>query len=111
MRIALSRTTLVLAASVALSGLVGCASDEQLPSRTHAVLTDIEAARLAELHLNDTAPEASPRDVVSLEQSYQGKGHIVGFHTFFDETQTPPKQSRLVMVEHDGTARELMFKD
>jgi hypothetical protein len=91
--------------------LVGCAKDDDMSSRTHGVLSDREAVRLAELHLNDTAPEASPRDVTSIETSTDGKGHIVVFNTFFDETQRPPKQSRMVMVDHDGDAREVTFKD
>lgn len=110
MRLKNSRTALVVAASLVVSGLVGCAKDD-LSTRTHAVLTEREAARLAELHLDETAPDASPRDVVSIDESYKGRGHIVGFQTFFDETARPPKQSRLVMVDHDGDVRELTFKD
>ena len=104
------QSALVVAASLALAGLVGCAKDD-MSSRTHGILTDREAARLAELHLDDTAADASPRDVVSIEETYNGKGHLVAFHTFYDETGKPPKQSRLVMVDHDGDARELTFKD
>jgi hypothetical protein len=104
------RAALAAVASLVISGLVGCAKDD-MSTRTHGILTDREAARLAELHLDDTAADASPRDVVSIEESYNGKGHIVGFRTYFDETANPPKQSRLVMVDHDGDVRELTFKD
>ena len=104
------RAALVVAASLAVAGLTGCAKDD-MSSRTHAILTDREAARLAELHLDETAPDASPRDVVTIDTSHRGKGHIVGFQTFFDETQRAPKMSRLVMVDHDGDVRELTFKD
>ena len=101
---------LATAASLVVAGLVGCAKDD-MSSRTHAILTDREAARLAELHLDDTAPESSPRDIVSIIKTYDGKGHLIGFHSFFDETQHPTKMSRLVMVDHDGDVRELTFKD
>jgi hypothetical protein len=87
----------------------GCSSQTYPPSPVNAVLTDREAARLAELHLNDIDPQANPRDVVSIEPT--GDGTLVAFNTFFDETHTPPKQSRIVMVEHDGTAREVVFTD
>lgn len=111
MRLKHSRAALVVAASLVVSGLVGGCAKDDTASRTHAVLTDREAARLAELHLNETAPDASPRDIVSIDESYRGRGHIVGFQTFFDENERPPKQSRLVIVDHDGDVRELMFKD
>jgi len=109
MRLSNSRTALVVAAAMVVSGLAGCASD--MSSRTNAILTDREAARLAELHLDDTAPESNPRDIVSIDKSYEGKGHIVAFQSFFDETQHPPKMSRLVRVDHDGDVHELTFKD
>ena len=105
-----SRTALVAAATLAIAGMVGCAKDD-MSTRTQGILNDREAARLAELHLDDTAPDASPRDVTSIETSSDGKGHIVVFNTFFDETQHPPKQSRMVMVDHDGDVREVTFKD
>ena len=109
MRLMNSHAALVAAASLGIVGLVGCAKDDM--SRTHGMLSDLEAVRLAELHLDDTAPEASPRDVTSIETSRDGKGHIVAFNTFFHETQRPPKQSLLVMVDHDGDVREVTFKD
>ena len=102
---------LVAAASLAVSGLLGGCAKDDMSARTHAILTDREAARLAELHLDDTDPDAAPRDVVSVEETHGGRGHIVAFHTFFDETERAPKQSRLVMVDHDGDVRELTFKD
>jgi len=112
MRLKISRPALLAAASLAVAGLLvgGCAKDD-MSSRTHAMLTDREAVRLAELHLDDTDSDAAPRDVVSIEQSHEGRGYIVGFNTFFDETERPPSQSRLVMVDHDGDVRELNFKD
>ena len=93
----------------ALAAVGGCSSDAYPPSPVQAVLTDGEAVRLAELHLNDIDPQANPRDVVSIEQT--GDGTLVGFNTFYDETHTPPKQSRLVMVEHSGKTREVVFSD
>ena len=113
MRLTNSRTALVAAASLVIAALVvgGCAKDNDMSTRTQGILTDREAARLAELHMDDTAPDASPRDVTSIETSTDGKGHIVVFNTFFDETQRPPKQSRMVVVDHDGDVRELTFKD
>ena len=106
-----SHAALVVAASLVVGGLAGCAKDEDYASRPSAILTDREAVRLAELHLDDTAAEASPRDVVAIDTTDQGRGHIVAFQTFFDETQRPPKQSRLVVVDHDGDVREVSFKD
>ena len=111
MRLRNSHAALVVAASLVVSGLVGCAKDEDFAARPSAILTDREAARLAELHMDDTAADASPRDVVTIEQSQGGRGHVVSFHTFYDETARPPKQSRLVMVDHDGDVREVTFKD
>ena len=43
--------------------------------------------------------------------NYSGDGYIIGFQSFFDETQRPPKMSRLVMVKDSGDVRELTFKD
>jgi hypothetical protein len=111
MRLNISRATLLAAASLAVAGLLGGCAKDDMSARTHAILTDREAVRLAELHIDDTDADAAPRDVVSVEQSHEGRGHIVGFHSFFDETQRAPKQSRLVMVDHDGDVRELTFKD
>jgi len=106
------RAAIVAAASIVVAGLVGGCAKDDMSARTHAILTDREAVRLAELHLDDTDPDnAAPRDVVSVETAHEGRGHIVAFHTFFDETERPPKQSRLVMVDHDGDVRELTFKD
>jgi hypothetical protein len=99
---------LATAASLVVAGLVGCAKDDMSPRGT-AVLSDREAARLAEVHLDDNG-NSTPRDVVSMIPSYDGAGYIVGFDSLFDETQHPPKTSRLVMVKHDGDVRELTFK-
>ena len=112
MRLMNSRPALVAAASIVVAGFLGGCAGDDMPSRTPAVLTHREAARLAELHLDDIDPtESKPRDVVSIDESYNGRGHIVGFHTAFDEDEKPPKMSRLVMVDHDGDVRELTFKD
>jgi hypothetical protein len=112
MRLMKSNAALVVAASMVVAGLAGGCAKDDLSSRTHAILTEREAARLAELHLDDTDPdESKPRDIVSIEPSHKGRGHVVGFQTFFDETANPPKMSRLVMVDHDGDVRELQFKD
>ncbi|MEA2709504.1 MAG: hypothetical protein QOF78_2105 [Phycisphaerales bacterium] len=106
-----SRATAVASLFVLSSAvLVGCGGGHDFPaSPVSAILTDREAARLAELHLNDIAPDASPRDIVSLETT--GKGHVIGFETMFDEAKNPPKQSRLVVVKHNGDVREVTFKD
>ena len=103
------RAALMAASALFVSLAGGCASEDFPRSPVNAVLNDREAVRLAELHLDDVAPQASPRDVVTIEAT--GDGHLVGFHTYFDEPQTPPKQSRLVMVEHDGEVREVTFTD
>jgi hypothetical protein len=97
-------------AALGLAGAVGCASKEVYPaSPVPAVLNDREAIRLAELYLDDVAPAASMRDVTTVEPT--GDGYLVGFKTFFNETQRAPKQSRLVMVEHDGDVREMTFRE
>jgi hypothetical protein len=108
-----SRAALMVAASMVMAGLVGgCAKDDDMSSRTHAILTDREAVRLAELHLDDTDPgESKPRDVVAIDTTHEGKGHLVAFQTFFDEDERAPKMSRLVEVDHDGDVRELTFED
>jgi hypothetical protein len=102
---------LATAASLVVAGLVGCAKDNDVPSHSNAILSDREAARLAELHLDDVAPSSNPRDIVSIVPASEGTGYLVGFDSFFDETQRPPKTSRLVVVDHDGDVREMSFKD
>ena len=110
MRLTRSRTALMVAAAMTISGLVGCAKND-MPRNVPAILTDMESARLAELNLDENAPDSSPRDVVSMITNYSGDGYIIGFQSFFDETQRPPKMSRLVMVKDSGDVRELTFKD
>jgi hypothetical protein len=106
-----SRRAAVAAALFASATLsVGCSSSHDYPaSPVNAVLTDREAVRLAELHLNDIDPQANPRDVVAMEPTCTG--YVVSFNTYFDETHVPPKQSRVVMVENDGDVREVRFSD
>ena len=100
----IAASALFVAAAAAAGG---CADYPAWP--VPAVLNDREAVRLAELHLNDVAPESSPRDVVSVDP--MGERTLVAFQTLFDETQRPPKTSRLVLVDHDGDVRELRFMD
>ena len=110
MRINTRAAVVALFVSSSAAFVVGCnAAHDFPPSPVNAVLTDREAVRLAELHLNEIDPQANPRDVVTIDST--GDGTLVGFNTFFDETRVPPKQSRLVMVEHDGTTREVTFAD
>lgn len=102
---------LAAAASLVAAGLAGCSSNKSNPPlRENAVLTDREAARLAEVHMDQDA-NAGPRDIVSITKWHDGEAHLVGFQSFFDETQHPPKASRLVVVDHDGDIREMTFSD
>jgi hypothetical protein len=89
----------------------GCNSKMYPASPVPAVLSDREAVRLADLHLDQLdqhAGESRPRDVVSIEPT--DDGHLVAYHSYFDETMRPPKESRLVLVKHTGDARELTFR-
>jgi hypothetical protein len=90
---------LIAVAAVSSAALVGCSSQTFPPSPVNAILTDREAARLAELHLNQTDPQANPRDVVSIEPT--GDGNLVSFNTFFDETAHPAE----AVADRDGGTR------
>ena len=98
---------LATAASIVLAGLVGCAKSET-SSHTGAILTDLEAGRLAQAHLDDTVG-GNPRDVTFMIPSHDGQGYLVGFNSQVDDTQHPPKMARTVDVDHDGDMRDLTF--
>jgi hypothetical protein len=99
---------LATAASLVVAGLVGCAKNEKVSPHTNAILTDLQAGRLAQAHLDDTVG-ANPRDVVYMIPSYEGKGYLIGFNSVLDATQHPPKVARTVDVDHDGDMRDLSF--
>ena len=113
MHVTRSRAAVAAVASLLLSGVVGCAGGggDYPASPVNTILTDREAVRLAELHLDEIDPNAGPRDVVTVEPTHEGNGQVVGFQTFFDESRQAPKVWRLVMVEHDGDVKEIRYAD
>jgi hypothetical protein len=95
------------AALVGSSLLVGCASHESFPaSPVPAPLSDKQAISLAEEYLDQHNVDER-RMVSSVEPT--GDGNLVSFHTGFAAGAKPPTQSRLVMVKHTGSVREITF--
>jgi hypothetical protein len=105
-----STTCAAAAALLGSSLLVGCASDPLPASPVAAPLTDRQAIELAEDHLDRTRTDAPMRLVNYVEPTAEGDGHFVSFRETFDPMGKPPAQTRLVLVEHDGSARELRFR-
>jgi hypothetical protein len=102
------RNRLIQALGLAvLIPLAASCSHSQLPgSPVPAVFTDIQAARLADSYLaqHNTPP-------LALHSAQQlDDGYLLSYQSMFDPAATPPKESRLVVVNFDGTVRELSFK-
>ena len=107
------RPALTRAASAALvvgSALfVGCASSESVSypaSPVPAPLSDKQSIAIAEEYLDQHNVD-EPR-MVSAVRPF-GDANLVSFRTGFDAGAKPPVQTRLVMVKHDGSAREIRF--
>jgi hypothetical protein len=111
MRPALSRAALAALGFVGASLLVGCASSESTSfpaSPVAAPLSDKQSIALAEDYLDRSGMD-EPRMVSSVRPF--GEGNLVSFRTGFDAGAKPPVQTRLVMVEHDGSTREIAFRE
>jgi len=91
----------------ALIPLAASCSHTPLPgSPVPAVFTDVQAARLADSYLaqHNTPP-------LALHSAYQlDDGYLLSYQSSFDRAAAPPQESRLVVVNFDGTVRELSFK-
>jgi len=89
--------------------LVGCAGTDygSLPaSPVAAPLSDKQSIAIAEEYLDQHNVD-EPRMVSSVRPF--GDANLVSFRTGFDAGAKPPVQTRLVMVKHDGSAREIAF--
>jgi len=109
------RFSTTCAALAALSGsilIAGCSKKDvgPMPASPVAVpLSDFQSIELAENYLDAQGSAGRARSVHSVEP--MGDGNLVTFHTAFDGTAKPPVASRMVMVEHDGSVRELTFRE
>ena len=105
------RHTLPCAAAAAIIGsllLGGCAKDKYPASPVPAILSDVEAAKLADAYLAEDEGFIT-RQPASMEAT--GDGYLVEYRTAFAADEEPPRQSRLVMVEHTGEVREIVFRE
>ena len=101
-----TRAALALASSLLF---VGCASSESVSypaSPVAAPLSDKQSIAIAEEYLDQHNVD-EPRMVNSVRPF--GDASLVSFRTGFDAGAKPPVQTRLVMVKHDGSAREIAF--
>lgn len=106
----LSTSCAAAAAIIGSSLLVGCTKN--LPaSPVAAPLSDTQAIAMAEAYLDLLEPTAPPRIVKYVEPTAAGDGHFVSFRTAFHPLARPPIASRLVEVGHDGTIREIRFRE
>jgi hypothetical protein len=97
------------AAMIGASFVGGCASKRELPaSPVPVILSDTEAARIANAHLSEDEGFAT-RQPASMEPT--GDGYLVEYRTAFAPDEKAPRQSRLVKVEHDGDVREIDFRE
>jgi hypothetical protein len=103
----MKRASIALAAMIGIGSIVGCQRQPLPASPIPAVLTDREAAILAEQYLIDTGD--SPRILTRVEPT--GEGHLVHYQSTFDTKLHPPREARLVVVHHDGAVRELRFNE
>ena len=101
--------TFLRVASAALLVPLAAASCARKPlpaSPVAAPLSDFEAAYLARTYLEDSGVvNATLR---SIEPHPQGK--LLAYQTAFLDTDTPPKQWRVIDVRHDGGVREWTFE-
>lgn len=98
------------AAMIGASFVGGCASAKrELPaSPVPVILSDTEAARIANAHLAEDEGFVT-RQPASMEPT--GDGYLVEYRTAFAPDEKAPRQSRLVKVEHDGDVREMVFRE
>src|SRR5205814_9327696 len=104
------RFTHFRAAAAALLPLAAsCASSSYPASPVPAVLSDTQAAEIADEYL-DTRPDRDMRAYHVRSMLPMQRGYLITFVSEFDEGAKPPKASRMVLVHNDGTARELVFR-
>jgi hypothetical protein len=110
MRPALPRAASAAAIVVGSALFVGCASSESVSfpaSPVPAPLSDKQSIAIASEYLDQHNVD-EPRMVNSVRPF--GDGNLVSFRTGLDAGARPPVQTRLVMVKHDGSAREIAFR-
>ena len=99
----------ILSAALLIPIAASCASKPSLPaSPVPGVLTDMQAALMADAFLADRSPAVAPRHIKFIQPT--GDGYLVAFHTSYVGDDKPPIESHLVSVKHDGDVRELMFR-
>ena len=99
------------AAMIGVSLVGGCgskATGTYPASPVPVVLSDTEAARIANAHLAEDEGFVT-RQPASMEPT--GDGYLVEYRTAFAPDEKAPRQSRLVKVEHDGDVREIVFRE
>lgn len=105
------RYTLPCAAAAAMIGVSlagGCASKKLPASPVPVVLSDVEAARIADAHLSEDVGFET-RQPASMEPT--GDGYLVEYRSAFVPDATSPRESRLVLVKHTGEVREITFRE
>jgi hypothetical protein len=88
-----------------LCGVVGCSSDPGSPGA--APLSDLQAARMADLYLDDKNVPA--RTITSIEP--HGYGYFVSHKASFDAADEPPAEWHVVDVRHNGNLRHVEFRE
>ena len=105
------RYTFPCAAAAAMIGVSiagGCASKKLPASPVPVVLSDVEAAQIAGAHLAEEEG-FEIRQPASMEPT--GDGYLVEYRGAFDADATPPRESRLIKVKHNGDVREITFRE
>ena len=97
------RHALFTTAAAALQ-IGGCTSYPRSP--VPAPLSDMEAAKLADLYLDDQ--NVDDRTITSIEP--HGYGHFVSYVTDFDPAAEPPREWHVVDVRNTGRLREVQFR-
>ena len=93
------------AAAVLMTGATACTSYPESP--VPAPISDVEAARLADLYLDEQ--NVGERTITSIEP--HGHGYFVSHKTRFQEDADPVKAWHVVDVRHDGNLRHVEFDD
>ena len=92
--------------ALALIPLAAACSGKYPASPVPAALTDVEAARLADVY--QTQHKSPPLVLVTAEP--QPDGYLMSYQSLFDPVGSPPKQARMFIVRNDGAVREITFK-
>jgi hypothetical protein len=83
-----------------------CASEKYPASPVPAAMSDLEAARLADIKLAQR--DMAPRVLHSAEQTRDG--WLLAYQSPFNTAMTPPTEWRLVEVKNTGEVREITFR-